>query len=177
VRKIKLAFAFLATAALSFMITFVATGPSRSVPENSAVDPVYPAAQRQPLPRVEKYRPHLTPDQADNPSNLRQQYELALSAYDRDLVNIARARFSYWNDQLGWLEKAQQQREANNIDWTKPLNYPVQMYSYPGPMNSLPVAQENGDLAGSASTNLPGPATNSPGAATRAVGFRGFSGR
>jgi hypothetical protein len=138
---------------------------------------MYSLAQRPSIPRIEKYRPRLTVDQANNPSNLREKYELALTAYDRDLVNIARIRFSYWNDQLDWLEKAQQQREANNIDWTKPLNYPVQMYSHSAPMNSLPVAQESGDLPGSASTNLPGPATNSPGPATRAVGFRGFSAR
>src|SRR5438874_1717803 len=129
--KFKLYLAFVATAALSFIITFVATGPSRSVPENNVgIDTTYPTAQRPSFPRIEKYRPRLVADQADNPSNLRDKYELALSAYDRDLVNIARARFPYWNDQLNWLEKAQQQREANNIDWTKPLQYPVQMNSY-----------------------------------------------
>jgi hypothetical protein len=54
-----------------------------------------------------------------------QQHELALSAYDNDLVNIARARFPGMSEQLDWLQKAQHQRDVDNINRTKALIYPV----------------------------------------------------
>jgi hypothetical protein len=72
-----------------------------------------------------KYRPPLTPEQVVRPSNYHQQFLVALSAYDEDLVRIAFVRFTYNNQRLAWLEKAQQQRDANNINKTKPLIYPV----------------------------------------------------
>jgi hypothetical protein len=162
-RKLKLALAFAATAALSFIITFAATGPGRSVPENSAADPVYPAAQPRPLPRAEKYRPRLTPEQLANPTFL-QKYELALAAYDADLVNVARVRFPHLDEQLDWLDRAQQQREINNIDWMKPLTYPVQMNSSRAPMNSVTVVEEGAPSGSNSGARL----------VTHAPGVQGF---
>jgi hypothetical protein len=75
--------------------------------------------------KVEKYRPLLTPQQMAHPSNWNEQFEVALSHFDKDLVDVARARFHYSNEQLDWLEKAQQQREVNEINRTKALIYPV----------------------------------------------------
>jgi hypothetical protein len=72
-----------------------------------------------------KYRPPLSPQQIAHPSNYHEQYLVALSAYDEDLVRIAQVRFPYNNQRLEWLQKAQQQRDANNINKTKPLIYPV----------------------------------------------------
>jgi hypothetical protein len=42
--------------------------------------------------RPAKYRPPLSPQQMAHPSNWIEQYEVALSAFDADLVAIARAR-------------------------------------------------------------------------------------
>ena len=75
--------------------------------------------------QLHKYRPPLTPEQVAHPSNYHQQSLVALSAYDEDLVRIAFVRFTYNDQRLAWLEKAQQQRDANNINRTKPLIYPV----------------------------------------------------
>ena len=72
-----------------------------------------------------KYRPPLTPQQIAHPSNIYEQFHVALSAYDDDLVRVAMVRFSYDSKRLEWLEKAQQQRDANEINRTKPLIYPV----------------------------------------------------
>ncbi len=60
-----------------------------------------------------------------HPSNMYEQYEVALSAYDNDLVNVANSRFHDQTQILEWLEKAQQQRDANEINRTKALVYPV----------------------------------------------------
>ena len=75
--------------------------------------------------QTRKYRPPLTPQQIAHPSNTYEQFHVALSAYDVDLVRIAMVRFSYDSQRLDWLEKAQQQRDANNINRTKPLIYPT----------------------------------------------------
>jgi hypothetical protein len=83
------------------------------------------AAQQDATRETRKYRPPLTPQQIARPSNYHQQYLVALSAYDDDLVRIAQVRFSYNTQRLEWLEKAQQQRDANSINKTKPLIYPV----------------------------------------------------
>lgn len=84
------------------------------------------AGSRQDVTReTRKYRPPLTPQQIAHPSNYHEQYLVALSAYDDDLVTIAQVRFSSNNRRLAWLEKAQQQRDANNINRTKPLIYPT----------------------------------------------------
>jgi hypothetical protein len=72
-----------------------------------------------------KYRPPLAHQQIAHPSNYYEQYLVALSAYDEDLVRVAQVRFSSNAQRLAWLEKAQQQRDANNINKTKPLIYPV----------------------------------------------------
>jgi len=73
-----------------------------------------------------KYRPLLTPEEIAHPSSSYKQWLVALSAYDDDLVRIALARFPSNNEkQFKWLEKAQLQREANEINRTKPLIYPV----------------------------------------------------
>lgn len=72
-----------------------------------------------------KYQPRLTPEQMARPSNRLEQFEVALSTYDNDLVNVARVRFNSGTEMLDWLEKAQQQRDVNNINRTKPLTFPV----------------------------------------------------
>jgi hypothetical protein len=172
VSKLNLPLAFIITLALSFGIIFGAMGFGITFGAMDIVAPALPAnsdgtavppAQRRSVSQPEKYRPRLTSEQMAHPSTFLQQHELALSAYDSDLVNIARARFHYMNDQLDWLDKAQQQREANNIDWTKPLTYPVQMGSYPAPMNSVTVGEENEHSSASASNNAPRLVTNAPG--------------
>jgi hypothetical protein len=163
VRKLNWPLAFVITLALSFGITFGMIGIVHpALPTNSG-GTVETPAQASPVSRAKKYQPRLTPEQMARPATLLQQHELALSAYDSDLVNIARARFHYMNDQLDWLDKAQQQREANNIDWTKPLTYPVQMGSYPAPVNSVTVGEENEQSSASASNNAPRLVTNAPG--------------
>jgi hypothetical protein len=78
-----------------------------------------------PVSQVAKYRPRLTQRQIDQPSNWAEQYELALSAFDADLVNVARARNGGATETLDWLVRAQQRRDANNINRTKPLIFPV----------------------------------------------------
>jgi hypothetical protein len=75
--------------------------------------------------RPAKFRPPLTPQQIAHPSNYYEQYWAALSAYDEDLVRVAQVRFSKDAQRLAWLQKAQQQRDANNINRTKSLIYPV----------------------------------------------------
>jgi hypothetical protein len=80
-----------------------------------------PASSQEP----HKYRPSLTPRQIAHPSNWYEQYEVALSAFDADLVAIARARNKDATKTLDWLVRAQQQRDVNNINRTKPLIYPV----------------------------------------------------
>jgi tetratricopeptide (TPR) repeat protein len=91
----------------------------------NAQRPTAPPGQTDATRQIRKYRPSLTPEQIAHPSGSYQQFLVALTAYDEDLVKIAFARFTYDKQRLEWLEKAQQQRDVNNINRTKPLIYPV----------------------------------------------------
>ena len=84
-----------------------------------------PAQQTSQARQIQKYQPPLTAQQIAHPSNFYEQHEAALATYDNDLVTVARARFKDMNAQLQWLGQAQQQRDANDINRTKPLVYPV----------------------------------------------------
>jgi hypothetical protein len=72
-----------------------------------------------------KYRPPLTQYQIDHPNGSYQQLLVALMAFDADLVAIAWARHESDIRMLDWLMRAQQQRNANDINRTKPLIYPT----------------------------------------------------
>jgi hypothetical protein len=106
--------------------------PGPNTDPSAAVERVSPSGQSSQKDQREtmqegnfKYRPPLTPQQIAHPSNWYEQYEVALSAFDADLVAVARARGKDATKTLDWLESAQQQRDANNINKTKPLIYPV----------------------------------------------------
>jgi hypothetical protein len=74
-----------------------------------------------PAPRVmEKWQPNLKTGEKPN------QYDLAFMVYDKDLVSVAWARFGGdIRKMLEWLDKAQHDRDALEINRAKALIYPA----------------------------------------------------